>query len=188
LNFVRVENLEALPAAVAELPGRELTVIQYLDARGPDGKTRKYRAMTINGQLYPLHLAVSSHWKIHYFSADMADGPDYRAEEAAFLEDMPGVLGPLAMAGLKQIQSVLGLDYGGIDFGLNTKGEVLVFEANAAMAINPPGAGPQWAYRLPAYQRVCEAVQRMLVERASVLAYPQQVSGIEVGAGLLASR
>jgi hypothetical protein len=30
---------------------------------------------------------------------------------------MPRVLGPLAMNALKEIQWVLGLDYGGIDFG-----------------------------------------------------------------------
>jgi hypothetical protein len=65
VNFLRVESLETLPAVLAELPGQELTVMQYLDARGPDGKTRKYRAMTIDGKLYPLHLAISDHWKIH---------------------------------------------------------------------------------------------------------------------------
>ncbi len=45
--------------------------------------------------------------------------PRHRAEEARFLEDMPGVLGPRAMAALAEIQNVLGLDYAGIDFGLN---------------------------------------------------------------------
>jgi hypothetical protein len=43
-------------------------------------------------------------------SADMADRPDNRAEEAKFLADMPGVLGAKAMAGLGQVQAVLGLD------------------------------------------------------------------------------
>ena len=93
-HFLRVESFEALPAALAELPGEELIVMQYLDARGADGKTRKYRAMMIDGQIYPLHLAISSHWKIHYFTAEMADNPEHRAEDAAFLENMPSVLGP----------------------------------------------------------------------------------------------
>jgi tetratricopeptide (TPR) repeat protein len=166
-NFQRVETAEALPAALAKLPGPELLVIQYLDARGLDGKTRKYRAMMIGGQIYPLHLAVSSHWKIHYFSAEMADHPAHRAEDAAFLEDMPGVLGPVAMNALQGIQSVLGLDYGGIDFGLNAKGEVLVFEANATMVVNAPEADERWRYRWPAYQRIEAAIQRLLLESAS---------------------
>ena len=72
-HFLRVESPEELAGAVAELPGKELTVIEFLDARGADGKVRKYRVMMIDGQLYPLHVAISSHWKIHYFTAEMAE-------------------------------------------------------------------------------------------------------------------
>jgi aromatic-L-amino-acid decarboxylase len=165
-HFLKVETVEALPTSLAELPGKELIVMQYLDARGADGKTRKYRAMMIDGQLYPLHVAISSHWKIHYFTAEMADNPEHRAEDAAFLENMPAVIGPLAMKALERIQSTLGLDYAGIDFGLNAKGEVLVFEANATMVVNPPDPGERWSYRLPAYERIRSAVQKMLVDRA----------------------
>ena len=126
----------------------------------------------IDGQLHPLHLAISSHWKIHYFTAEMAESTEHRAEDAAFLENMPGVLGPAAMNALERIRSMLGLDYAGIDFGLNAKGEVLVFEANATMAVNPPGAEERWSYRLPAYQRIREAVQKMLLDRAGQVAQP----------------
>ena len=169
-HFVKVETFEALPAALAGLPGQELIVMEYLDARGADGKIRKFRAMMIDGHLHPLHLAISSHWKIHYFTAEMADSPEHRAEDAAFLENMPGVLGLAAMNALERIQATLGLDYAGIDFGLNAKGEVLVFEANATMAVNPPGAEECWKYRLPAYQRIREAVQKMLLARARPVA------------------
>ena len=161
-HFLRVESLEALTGAVAELPGRELTVIEFLNARGADGKVRKYRAMMIDGQLYPLHVAISSHWKIHYFTAEMAERADHRAEDAEFLEDMPGVLGPRAMEALAQIQATLGLDYAGIDFGLSDAGDLLLFEANATMVINPPEPDERWAYRRPAVERIFAAVRRML--------------------------
>ncbi len=166
LHFLRVDNFEGLAAALAELPGQELIVMQYLDARGADGKSRKYRAMLVDGHIYPLHVAISSHWKIHYFTAEMASNPQHRAEDAAFLEDMPGVLGPLAMKALRQIQSTLALDYAGIDFGLNAKGEVLLFEANATMVVNPPEPDERWRYRRPAYEQIRRAVQQMLIERS----------------------
>ena len=166
LHFLRAESREALPGALASLPSQEVIAMQYLDARGSDGKTRKYRVMTIDGKLYPLHCAISSHWKIHYFTAEMADNPQHRAEDAAFLENMPQALGPVAMQALGRIQSVLGLDYGGIDFGLNAKREVLLFEANATMVVNPPEPGERWSYRLPAYRRIYGAVQKMLLARA----------------------
>jgi hypothetical protein len=164
-HFLRIENPEALADGVAQLPGKELTVIEFLNARGSDGKARKYRVMMIGGQLYPLHVAISSHWKIHYFTAEMAEQAEHRAEDAAFLENMPGVLGPRAMEALAHIQAALGLDYAGIDFGRNAGGDILLFEANATMVVNPPEPDAQWAYRRPAVERIFAAVRRMLTER-----------------------
>lgn len=161
-HFVRVESPDAMSGAIAGLPGKHLTAIEFLDARAADGKVRKYRVMMIGGRLYPLHLAISSQWKVHYFTADMADRPDHRAEEASFLEDMPRVLGSRAMQALGEIQAMLGLDYGGIDFGLSAAGEVLFFEANATMVVNPPEPDPRWNYRRPAVDRVFAAVRAML--------------------------
>lgn len=166
-HFLRVEALPELSAALAELPGDNLTVLRYLDARGPDGKARKYRVMMIDGNLYPLHVAVSSHWKIHYFTAEMADSVEHRAEDARFLSDMATVLGPVAMTALSEIQATLGLDYAGIDFGLSPEGGILLFEANATMVVNPPEPDEKWAYRRPAVARIHEAVRRMLVTRAA---------------------
>src|ERR1039458_4085860 len=160
--FLRVKNGDALPGAGAELAGRELTVIEFLDSRGAGGKVRKYRVMMIDGQLYPLHVAISSHWKIHYFTAEMAEQVDHRAEDAEFLENMPGVLGPRAMEALTHIQATLGLDYAGIDFGLSSAGDLLLFEANATMVVNPPEPDERWAYRRPAVERIFSAVRRML--------------------------
>ena len=162
-HFLRVEGPEALAGAVAELPGRELTVIEFLNARAADGKVRKYRVMMIGGELYPLHVAISSHWKIHYFNAEMAEQADHRAEDAEFLENMPEVLGPRAMEALAHIQATLGLDYAGIDFGLSATGDLLLFEANATMVVNPPEPDERWAYRRQAVERIFAAVRRMLL-------------------------
>ena len=166
-HFVLVDRAAALAEAAAALPGTELTAIQYLDSRGADGKVRKYRVMMIDGRLYPLHLAISSHWKIHYFSAEMADRPEHRAEDAEFLENMPIVLGPRAMQALEQIQTALGLDYAGIDFGLSPSGDLLLFEANATMVVNPPEPDQRWAYRRPAVERIFTAIRKMLLAKAA---------------------
>jgi hypothetical protein len=165
-HFVLIENPGQLASAVAELPGDELTAIQYLDARGRDGLYRKYRVMMIDGWLYPLHLAIAPCWKIHYVTADMEESAEHRAEEARFLQDMPQVLGSRAMAALAEIQNALGLDYAGIDFGLNADGEILLFEANATMTVLPPGQDRRWNYRRAAVQRIEDAVRRMLIEKA----------------------
>jgi hypothetical protein len=122
--------------------------------------------MMIDGKLYPLHVAISSHWKIHYSTAEMADHPEHRAEDAEFLENLEAVLGPRAMAALAEIQQRLGLDYAGIDFGLSASREILFFEANATMVVNPPEPDDKWAYRRPAVDRISAAVRNMLMERS----------------------
>jgi tetratricopeptide (TPR) repeat protein len=167
-HFVRVEQPAQLAAAAAALPGKEILAIEYLDARGTDGMARKYRVMMIDGELYPLHLAISSDWKVHYFTASMAGDPKYRAEEAEFLADMPGVLGPRAMSALQRIAQTLGLEYAGIDFALRD-GAVLLFESNANMAIVPPDANPIWDYRRQAIRRVIDAAKQMVMSRRGVL-------------------
>lgn len=166
-HFVRVERAADLAAAIADLPGDELLAIEPLDARGADGRFRKYRVMFVGGALFPLHLAVSADWKVHYFSAAMAESAEARAEEARFLADMPGVLGPTAMAALAGVAQRLGLDYGGVDFGLSASGETLLFEANAGMVIQPPGPEPIWDYRRAPIARALEAVKRLLLAGAS---------------------
>jgi len=165
-NFELVESAGELAAAAAELPGEELLAIEYLDARGCDGRARKFRVMMIDSALYPLHLAISQNWKVHYFTSDMADQPTHRAEEAKFLEDMPAVLGPKAMRALKAIQAALGLDYAGIDFGLSPAGDLLLFEANATMVIAKPNDDARWAYRRESIDRAVEAVIAMLKRKA----------------------
>jgi hypothetical protein len=161
-HFVRVVNANELAAAARDLPGPDVWAIEPLDARGADGKFRKYRVMFVEGRLYPLHLAVSDHWKVHYFTADMAETPAHRREDAAFLADMAAVVGVRGLAALARIAAVLGLDYGGIDFGIGPTGEILFFEANAAMVVTPPTDDPKWAYRRPAVDRIIAAVHVML--------------------------
>ena len=165
-HFVRVERRADLAAAIADLPGDELLAIAPLDTRGPDGLARKYRVMLIGGALYPMHLAISEHWKVHYFSAAMADSAAHRAEEAAFLADMPAVLGPAAMSALAAIGEALGLGYAGVDFGLAPDGRLLLFEANPGMVIQPPGPEPIWDYRRTPIARALDAVKALLLAKA----------------------
>jgi tetratricopeptide (TPR) repeat protein len=166
-NFIFVENHSELAAAAAGLPGDDLLAIQYLDARGKDGNARKYRVMMIGGEIYPLHLAISRNWKVHYFTSDMADKPDYRSEEAVFLGDMRSALGDVAMTALAGIRDALGLDYAGVDFGLAPNGDLLLFEANATMVIAVPDGDERWAYRRNAIGRIIDAVVAMIMQKST---------------------
>ena len=159
--FTKVDRAEDLPDALRSLPGDSALAIEYLDSRGADGKNRKYRAIIVDGELYPLHLAISNDWKIHYGTAQMSDA-EHRAEEARFLAHMPAVLGPRVMASLQTIAGVMGLQFGGIDFGVDRAGNVLLYEANATMTVLVPEAHDAATYRRLPAERIVLAVMKML--------------------------
>ena len=165
-HFHRVERREDLAAALATLPGDEIIVMSPLDARGADGRHRKYRAMAIGKKWFPLHLALSADWKVHYFSADMGAHPKHRAEERRFLDDMPGALGARASAALEAIAETVGLDYFGVDFALAANGALHIFEANAAMAMLDPPPEAMWDYRRPALAAARAAAREMVLRAA----------------------
>ena len=165
-NFELVADAEQLPAALAALPGTELYVIAFHDAHADDGWVRKYRVVFIDGRAYPVHLAIAQQWKVHYFSGAMAESAAHRAEEQRFLDGMDEVLGAEGMATLAAIGAALRLDYGGVDFGRDRDGRIVVFEANATMAVYPPPDDALWDYRRAAHANAIAAVRAMLVERA----------------------
>jgi hypothetical protein len=160
-HFPRVETFDLVDAAGVALPGDHVLAIEWLDSAGTDGLFRKYRAMLLGGAVYPLHLAISPHWKVHYFSSDMAKGEAYRAEELRYLSNPEAVIGERAMTALRRIGEALGLDYAGVDFALGADGEVLVFEANATMRIVPPPSGPLGDCRRPFIERAMAAARTM---------------------------
>jgi tetratricopeptide (TPR) repeat protein len=165
-HFLRVDRDADLANAVAQLPGDEILAMGFVDLAAPDGTVRKFRAMAIGGELYPLHLAIGEGWNVQYDSAAMAEHPDRRAEEAFFLADMPAAIGAAAMAALTRIVELLGLDYAGIDFGLTRAGELVVFEANAAMAVIAPDDDARWDYRRKATARIHAAMRALAVGRS----------------------
>jgi hypothetical protein len=165
-HFERVETPDDLARVAASLPGPELYAIAFVDAFGADGWMRKYRVAFVDGELYPVHLALARQWKLHYFSAAMRDHAEHRAEEERFLSDLPGVVGDAGMIALNAIARTLGLDFGGVDFGRTADGRVVAFETNATMAIVPPGDDPRWDYRRAAIDRAIHAVRAAIVRRA----------------------
>ena len=150
-HFLRIESEVSLAEEIADLPGDELLLIEYLDTRGSDGIFRKYRVLTIDGKLYPIHLAASRNWKVHHFSADCQAA--CLNEEQVFLGDIETALGSVVLCALERAAHVLALDYGGIDFAIDSAGRVVIFEANPTMrlASNAPGA--------------IEAARRMILQR-----------------------
>jgi tetratricopeptide (TPR) repeat protein len=146
-------------------PGEDCYLTGFVDYRAADGFYRKYRMIFVDRQPYPYHLAISPHWLVHYFSADMLAEPWKRDEERRFLEDPAAVLGSAGMAAIAEIARRLDLDFAGIDFSILPDGRILVFEANATMRVHLHDRIEDFPYKHIHVPKIFQAFTRMIEER-----------------------
>ncbi|MFM0365313.1 ATP-grasp domain-containing protein [Paraburkholderia sediminicola] len=134
----------------------------FRDYRSADGFYRKYRIIFVDREPFPYHLAISPHWMVHYYSADMEQHPWKLEEERRFLDNPQAVFGEQVMSAIAAIGKRLDLDYGGIDFTVLPGGQVLVFEANATMLAHFERETGALAHKNPYVQRIVDAFERMM--------------------------
>ena len=159
-DFERIEGAAELEALLAQRRGCDHYLIEYIDYRSADGYFRKYRFIFVNGEILPYHLAIADGWKVHHDSTDMADHPWMQREEEAFLGDPAGVFNPSHYLILREIRQRIGLDYFGIDCGLDVSGNLVVFEANASMLVHEQNE--DFPYKAPFVLRIKSAFDAML--------------------------
>ena len=128
--------------AINPLPwgGREVYLTQFVDYRDVDGHYRKTRLVVAGDAVLTRHLIVSNEWMVHR-SERIAASAD---EERAWLEGFGTQTLPKIAAVMREMATLLGLDYFGVDASLRPDGTLLLFEANACMNVlaNTAGAGP----------------------------------------------
>jgi hypothetical protein len=143
----------------------EFYVAPFIDYRNADGYYRKYRIMFVDGVPYPVHLAISPRWMIHYYNAAMADNAWMRDEEHAFLRDMDAVFDGVRADGLREIAQAIPLDYFGIDCSIAPDGRVLLFEASTAMIVHLRDPVDLYPYKAQYVPRVIAALERLFDAR-----------------------
>jgi tetratricopeptide (TPR) repeat protein len=163
--FEKCGDPDALRAFAAREPEADCYVSEFLDCQSADGHTRKYRWISVDGHLFPYHLAIHDGWLVHYFRTDMARSDAKRAEERRFLESPGEVFPAPLMEALEAVVSATGLDYCGVDCALDAQGRLVVFEANAAMLVHDEQE-PEFAYKRPHLARIQDAFGAMLARMA----------------------
>jgi tetratricopeptide (TPR) repeat protein len=159
-DFEKIEDLPSLSAFLSQRKDHDHYLIEYIDYRSVDGHFRKYRFIFVGDQVLPYHLCIGRDWKLHHINTDMAHHAWMQQEEAAFLGDSGAVFGPAQMQALHDIRDRMGLDYCGIDCGLDRDGNVVVFEVNASMLVHARNEG--FLYTTPAVELIKHAYDAML--------------------------
>jgi Flp pilus assembly protein TadD/glutathione synthase/RimK-type ligase-like ATP-grasp enzyme len=159
-DFEKIDGPAALAAALAQPPQTDRYFIEYIDYRSVDGYFRKYRFIFVNDEILPYHLAISDDWKVHHDSTDMADHQSMQEEEEAFLSDPTTVFNADHYRIFRAIRERMGLEYFGIDCGLDRSGNLVLFEANASMLIHEHNE--EFPYKTPFVHRIKQAFDEML--------------------------
>jgi tetratricopeptide (TPR) repeat protein len=163
-DFDKFGNWDDIANFVSASPDANYYLIEYLDYRSTDDFFRKYRVIFIDGEILPYHLAIHNDWKVHHFRTDMANHAWMRQEEERFLADIGVVFDATRQEALLAIAKATGLDYGGIDCGIDRDGRIVVFEANAAMLVHDE-KNETFAYKNPYIAKIKNAFDAMMSRR-----------------------
>jgi len=137
-------------------------IANFINYQSIDSCFRKYRVIFVDRAPYFYHLAISSNWLVHYYSADMLNYPWKIQEEKSFLQSPESVLGDAGMKTLIDLGQQLDLEYVGVDFGIMPDRSLVIFEANPTMLIHFENISGPLAYKNEYVKNIIQAFEDML--------------------------
>jgi hypothetical protein len=165
-GLVRVADRTELAAHLAASVEPRYVISNFVDYRSADGQFRKYRIAFVAGRPYPVHLALSARWMVHYLNGDMLDRPDNRAEEQRFFDGFEQGFGRRHAQTLADIDARLGLDYFSIDCGETSDGRLLVFECDTGGVAHAMDALDKFGYKRRHMLALFAAFRALLLQAA----------------------
>ncbi|MGI4847159.1 MAG: ATP-grasp domain-containing protein [Janthinobacterium lividum] len=163
----KISTPAEVSAYLDTVAGEEFFLSRFIDYRSADGLFRKFRIMLIDGQPFICHMAISSHWMIHYLNAGMAESEEKRAEEGRFMASFAEDFVPRHAAAFAAITERLELDYVGIDCAETPDGKLLIFEADSDMIVHAMDPVDMYPYKPAPMQKLFGAFRAMLVKRVN---------------------
>jgi hypothetical protein len=161
----KLDDVAAVGDYLARHADPSFFVVPFVDYSAPDGFFRKHRIAIIDGVPYASHLAVSTHWMLHYLSAGMTEDAGKRAQEAQWMETFDADFAVRHKAAFEALARKLQLDYVVIDSGETKDGRLLLFEADVAMIVHDMDSEIVFPYKKPAMRKLFAAFQQSVAKR-----------------------
>jgi len=161
-NLEKIISSEEITTYLSSVDAEEFFLSPFIDYSGKNGLFRKIRLAMIGGLPFACHLAVSSHWMIHYVNAGMYEDVWKRAEEASFMAHFDDFVQRHQPA-LKAIYCLTKLDYLCVDCAETQEGQLLVFEIDPAMLVHAMDHEHLFPYKQPQMRKVRNAFQDLLL-------------------------
>jgi hypothetical protein len=157
----KIDNAAALADYLSRIADAAFFISRFIDYSGPDGLFRIFRVALVGGQPFACHMAISSHWMIHYVNAGMYEDAGKRAEEAAFMTGFASFAKKHATA-LEAVYRRSGLDYVCIDCAETRDGDLLIFEIDHAMVVHAMDPEDLFPYKQTHMLKVRTAFENFL--------------------------
>jgi len=168
-DLEKIQSSEDVAAYLAYVAGDEFFISRFIDYSSADGLFRKFRIALIDGKAYACHMAVSSHWMLHYVNAGMYEDAQKRAEEAIFMAHFDDFIQRHRVA-LAAIYQRTKLDYLCIDCAETQDGELLIFEIDHAMVVHAMDSEELFPYKQHHMQKIQLAFRDFLLRIAAATA------------------
>ena len=165
-GLAKIDGPEGITDYLLRLDDVEFYLSRFIDYSGKDGLFRKIRVALIDGEPFACHMAVSSHWMIHYVNAGMYEEAWKRGEEASFMENFD-VFAQRHQLAIDAISKRTKLDYLCVDCAETLDGELVVFEIGHAMVVHAMDPEHQFPYKQQRMQRVRDAFRNLLFRRTA---------------------
>ena len=161
-SLERIASAAALTDYLETFEAAEAYVAAFVDYSSPDGLYRKYRVALIDGVPFISHLAISSHWMVHYLNAGMGEDEVKRAEEAEAMRTFDSGFAVRHSAAFAEIHAKIPLDYFAIDCAEGPDGRLLLFEADVAMIVHSMDDPEVFPYKGPQMTKLFSAFHALL--------------------------
>jgi len=165
-SLIKAEQAADVAEYLAMTPHAEFYLSKFIDYSGADGQFRKFRIAIVDGRPFACHMAISSHWMVHYLNAGMYEDGNKRAEEGVFMENFDQFVGRHKNA-LDEIYRRSGLDYFCIDCTETRNGELLIFEIDHVMVVHAMDSDELFPFKQRHMHKVKMAFRDFLFRLAS---------------------
>jgi glutathione synthase/RimK-type ligase-like ATP-grasp enzyme len=162
----KIDSAGDVSGYLSRVEGAAFFLAPFIDYSNEDGLFRKFRIALIEGVPYACHMAVSSHWMVHYVNADMYEDAARREEEAAFMAGFADFACRHRCA-LDAIAQRTGLDYVAVDCAVTRDNQFLVFEIDHAMVVHAMDPVELFPYKKIHMQKVRDAFRDFLLRRTN---------------------
>ncbi len=167
-GLVRLDQPEDIIPYLSEQQEELFYISRFVDYASADGQFRKYRIVLIEGHPFVCHLAISTHWLIHYLNADMIGNADKCTEEADCMANFDQGFARRHEQAFAAIYAQMGLEYLIIDCAESHDGQLLVFEVDTSAIVHAMDSLSIFPYKRPQMYKIFHAFQAMLARRAIV--------------------